>query len=511
MQAVSETNYGVMPFSYYTTYRFFTLYCMLHNRGDMRLKRLGFWPVKTVLDYVKYKEARDKILNMETLVYEDRVSDNYDEMCKTLTGIKLTFVNDPVNVLGMCFFDKCVNKHEITNDNRKIMSMAEFLSLQTGPLLVRDIWIYDIAVVNGQFECLMYIKQMGYAWSANTTANAVSGGKLEMLKFLHERGCPWDHNVCEIAAMYKHFDCFKYAIENGCPCDMNTSPYVAEAGRLDLLKILHENGHKFLWSTGSYAAENGHFDCVKYLCEIKNPKVPYFSRGAIKANRLDILEYVVNNGCPLDIHAFLSAAGCGSFAIIKYLREHKCPWNEDVCAEAANNLEILRYLRSPMCCICYTCNYSGNNSEYCECGGTYGEVCPWNEEVYWLAMVRGDMECFEYARLNGCPWSEELCARAARSNDHGFLRHLHACGCPWDETTCLRAIESGGSECFKYAIENGCPHDGEKLCLAASRYNHPVFKYLIESGYKCDRDAILASFLIQEDIDEIKEIFDNNP
>ena len=102
----------------------------------------------------------------------------------------------------------------------------------------------------------------------------------------------------------------------------------------------------------------------------------------------------------------------GNLALLQYLHEKGCPWDEDTCTGAASggHFEILKYLHE--------------------------KGCPWNEEACSEAAYRGHLECLKYAHEKGCPWEEEACSAAAVEGHLECLQYLLKQGCPWDEWTC---------------------------------------------------------------------------
>ena len=60
------------------------LYSMLYNRKTyIKLMKLGYISVGMVLDYIKYTEACDMLLNEKVIIYEERISDDFNEICNT--------------------------------------------------------------------------------------------------------------------------------------------------------------------------------------------------------------------------------------------------------------------------------------------------------------------------------------------------------------------------------------------------------------------------------------------
>jgi ankyrin repeat protein len=49
-----------------------------------------------------------------------------------------------------------------------------------------------------------------------------------------------------------------------------------------------------------FAANRGHMNCVVWLLNIKCPKTAYACAGAAAGGHVDILKFLVENGCPVD-------------------------------------------------------------------------------------------------------------------------------------------------------------------------------------------------------------------
>ena len=55
--------------------------------------------------------------------------------------------------------------------------------------------------------------------------------------------------------------------------------------------------------------------------------------------------------------------------------------------------------------------------------------CPWNEEVCEEAAANGDLDILKYARENGCPWDGRTWQNAAESTREWLKDN----GCPIEE------------------------------------------------------------------------------
>ena len=73
----------------------------------------------------------------------------------------------------------------------------------------------------------------------------------------------------------------------------------------------------------------------------------YSLEKAVVSKDLEIMKWIIKNGCPLDECIFEIAAFFGDLEIMKWLLEKECPWNENTCESAIQNgdLENITWLK----------------------------------------------------------------------------------------------------------------------------------------------------------------------
>ncbi len=79
------------------------------------------------------------------------------------------------------------------------------------------------AASNGHLEIIKYLyEQCEVEWGNATTYKIVMDGNLECLKYVREHGCPWaDRTTCS-AAYSQNLDCLLYCLDNDCPIHPET-------------------------------------------------------------------------------------------------------------------------------------------------------------------------------------------------------------------------------------------------------------------------------------------------
>lgn len=77
-----------------------------------------------------------------------------------------------------------------------------------------------------------------------------------------------------------------------------------------------------------------------------------------------------------------AAVSRGDTGLVRYLRDHGCPWDESSCVNAAliGNVEMLIFLRE--------------------------NGCPWDYNTWYHAERVGALCVLAYAKANGCPDSD---------------------------------------------------------------------------------------------------------
>jgi hypothetical protein len=110
-----------------------------------------------------------------------------------------------------------------------------------------------------------------------------------------------------------------------------------------------------------------------------------------------------------------AAAGGGHLAVLRWLRESGCNWDEETCAAAARG------------------------------GHLVGVRHPHPSRCFGAAGV-GHLDVLRWARANGCEWDEETCRAAACRGHLATLQWARANGCPWDKAECLLQMRYGADD-----------------------------------------------------------------
>ena len=135
----------------------------------------------------------------------------------------------------------------------------------------------------------------------------------------------------------------------------------------------------------------------------------------------------------------MAAAGEGKLDILKWLRQHKCHWNEYSLEEAAacGHLDVMQW--------------------------AIENGCPMNASVSHgpaESYEDNSLETLKFLHKHSCPFDEGTCVRAVCSGQFEKLVWLRSppINCPWDAGTTQVALRFCQWDMLKFALDNGCPY-----------------------------------------------------
>lgn len=301
-------------------------------------------------------------------------------------------------------------------------------------------------------------------------------------------------------------------VRNGlaCPWDETTAATAAHHGHKELLVWLRQQSPPCPWDEKvyEYAARGGHLNVLEWALSLSSLSQEESSSSRKK------LEWSEN--------AWGKAARHGHLEVLKWAYNHPnevSPWKTSSCCQQAaygGHLHVLKWLRS------------------CD------PPAPWCEKTCSSAALKGNLECLQFARLNGCPWNGDTCARAARNGHLEVLQWARSHGCEWDERTCSEASAAGhlhilswtqvqtepaplSADAVMSAAANGqleilkwlrdadtcsppCPWDHRACQVAAENSHFVVLKWLRSQSPPCPWriEALQSMLLFRQQLDVLE-------
>lgn len=208
------------------------------------------------------------------------------------------------------FSDESTPKKKRRKVNNFIEKIKLFLTTEESNLIAA-------AISNGFLDVIVYkhhqflenVKNdinLQSIWHSFHCEYAAQNGHLHILKYLHDNGCPWDSETVKNAAWFGKDDCLQYALENNCP-KINATCQAVRSKNFKCLQLLHQYECEWEYDTAELAA--------------------FY-------NRIDMLKFVIENGCPFSTETLNWAASNGSLKSIEYLLSLGVKPNKQTLCEA---------------------------------------------------------------------------------------------------------------------------------------------------------------------------------
>lgn len=203
-----------------------------------------------------------------------------------------------------------------------------------------DVTVFNKAVENGNLDNMKWLLEKGCPFRSgfgSTFNAAVKTENLKNMKWLLENGCHFNNDTFRTAAETGNLDNMKWLLEIGCPFGDYTLNAAVKHGNLDNMKWLIENGCPLPRSFPfSEAVINGSIKVMEWLLEILNVSDIIdeleFRDGSLYSDaaacgNIDMMNWLLGKGVPMDEWAFHGAARSGNADVVKWLIDNKCPKN----------------------------------------------------------------------------------------------------------------------------------------------------------------------------------------
>jgi hypothetical protein len=184
-------------------------------------------------------------------------------------------------------------------------------------------WIYRRAAgTHADIATLATAREMGMQFTATTMAGAAYCNKLAVSD---SQGCPWSALLLELAARRGYFELVRWCFEHGC-CFEDASEAMLSAvdsGSVELMAwMLQQPGMQLCEKVMSICVFRGHMALCQYLHAQQCPWNTVATSQAALDGHIDILRWLLDNGCPCDEHKTgLSAGEGGSIEVLTYMQQ----------------------------------------------------------------------------------------------------------------------------------------------------------------------------------------------
>jgi hypothetical protein len=330
-----------------------------------------------------------------------------------------------INIFRYLYY--CFHKHLFFNDPLICIQITDKLSLN-GHLNILQWWykLYPISFTKSSYQ------------------SAIEGGHLHILEWM---------TILKIPEIGEGFSDYYRAI----------SSLSDNINKIDVLNWLYVNGHEL-------------FDGCLY------------SIAAAYNNDINILQWLLDNECPLDIDDLLdlteTAANIGNIDILKwmlknnlYLDMHECAINATIGEDGC--LNVLAWLLTDMR------DYWGQELYLTE----IRETNNWGVDLCYSAARLGLLNVLQWLIENGCPCNINMCIIYAIKNDYLVIlkwatTHIDF---SWNSDFCSQAAEIGYLGILQWLIENKCPYDIDTCVELAKESGHfHILRWLTKNYFFCE-------------------------
>jgi len=200
----------------------------------------------------------------------------------------------------------------------------------------------------------------------------------------------------------------------------------------------------------------------------KHPNFKYcanYTKFAVKRNEIDILKYLIKDGCNIDCRASYVAVQNDNFEILKYCVKKNIYSDSTLnVAASENNVKMMKYLIKKNCDFDHvTCNYAANSGSYEALKFLIENNCCLNYDIYDCAVMGGNLKLLKYLfRYTACDLSKPHFTQntmqiAVNKGFFNIVRWLTSKKCYMDHYSTYTAAKNNDIECLKYLIDNKCP------------------------------------------------------
>lgn len=326
---------------------------------------------------------------------------------------------------------------------------------------------------------------------ATIELEAASSGNIEMLELLHPRGRPVrlstelvrmelvdlrpaSELVLPLAALGGHLAaaCWLHG-RGGCELGELAIAMAARANRLDIVGWLLSHGCRVSTMACAMAALGGHLDLLQRLVlRCGAPMDASAAAYAAEAGHARIYDWVVSSGCQVDGQAMALAARSGDLAMLGWLRLRGAPMDAEAIVEAATHAHarVIDFVHHTLGCAIAASTALLASYVAVEHGSV--RVLEWLMRHSGLRLSRRHLAC---AAFGGGRASERNIEVAEWLLAHGIRPRA----CPY---ALIIAVRCGDLAMARWLHAHGAPLSRRVCAEAVARANIDALRWLRDEG-----------------------------
>jgi len=239
---------------------------------------------------------------------------------------------------------------------------------------------FSHALRSQSLPLIKWIRQSGYRWKEMDFDEAVKTENMEVIRWLTEEGCPWSTCTLWNAVRTKNLVVIQWVVENRCPVGDDILSTAARTGKVDIIQYLREKGCEWDFDTFLCAIRSQNPDMVKYVrdegCHLgdldkvldaivqhsdvdgishlpaNEPELDDLFDRATKKGNMGIMQWCMET----DHRSFVMrprhctwGVRLGRLDMLQWLKQNGCPWVKKTCLECATRTgrpELVDFIRT---------------------------------------------------------------------------------------------------------------------------------------------------------------------
>lgn len=274
----------------------------------------------------------------------------------------------------------------------KIMNV-EWLLINKCP---GDVQTMEIAALKGHLDIMKLLFLYGYPLTLDVFRYAIINGSMEIIEWLYENKCPYNESTFAFAALEGYLIGMMWLYHHKCPLDEIVFTFAARNGRLVNMIWLLEKRCPWDERTVIAAVETENFEVLEWLFTNGCPFTEHVFVHAAHVGNFKIMQFLKRIGCLWNEQTFEAAALYEPQNIDTGLVENhvkSLKWtdaNDDIMNDLVKNFTFLDQVK----------NKSLRNMKWLR-----NHKCPWNERVFLNAVRVGDLEIIQWLIDMECPFN----------------------------------------------------------------------------------------------------------
>lgn len=167
------------------------------------------------------------------------------------------------------------------------------------------------------------------------------------------------HIIVTYVVIHNYLNLLKYLISFGHKIDYYCKHYATKYGSIDIVKWYHNHnyleGSNYIEDMGYDVGFSGNLELIQWLQEIDYPwqKDTGICCGAAKGNHFELLKWLKFNNFPWESLTVESAIKNKNYDMMVWSIENGCPVDEHAYQYAYDDKRMLRYFHVHKLCSCY--------------------------------------------------------------------------------------------------------------------------------------------------------------